>query len=108
MRIFKQVTRFDFLGKRRGAWMLSAVLLAASIGSLGVRGLNFGIDFTGGTLVELEYLEKNNFSPVQIVQDLYHLLSVFYYKILIYLSLSLLQTLHLYTNHHDHLPPTQV
>ena len=58
MRIFKKVTQFDFLGKRRGAWILSAVLLAVSVGSLGVRGLNFGIDFTGGTLVELEYLQS--------------------------------------------------
>ena len=58
MRIFKKVTQFDFLGKRRVAWIFSAVLLAVSVGSLGVRGLNFGIDFTGGTLVELEYLQS--------------------------------------------------
>ena len=64
MRIFKKVTQFDFLGKRRAAWILSAVLLAASIGSLGVRGLNFGIDFTGGTLVELEYLQSTD--PVAV------------------------------------------
>ena len=64
MRIFKKVTEFDFLGRRRAAWILSAVLLAVSIGSLGVRGLNFGIDFTGGTLVELEYLQSTD--PVEV------------------------------------------
>ena len=64
MRIFKQVTQFDFLGKRRGAWVLSIVLLVASLGSLGLRGLNFGIDFTGGTLVEIEYAESTN--PVTV------------------------------------------
>ncbi len=64
MRIFKQVTQFDFLGKRRGAWVLSIVLLVASLGSLGLRGLNFGIDFTGGTLVEIEYAESAN--PVTV------------------------------------------
>jgi len=58
MRIFKQVTQFDFLGKRRTAWIVSLVLLLLSIGSLGIRGLNFGIDFTGGTLVELEYAQS--------------------------------------------------
>ena len=35
--------------------MLSAVLLVISIGSLAVQGLNFGIDFTGGTLLEVGY-----------------------------------------------------
>ena len=64
MRIFKKVTQFDFLGRRRAAWILSAVLIAVSIGSLGVRGLNFGIDFTGGTLVELEYLQSTD--PVAV------------------------------------------
>jgi len=58
MRIFKQVTQFDFLGKRRTAWIVSLVLLVLSIGSLGIRGLSFGIDFTGGTLVELEYTQS--------------------------------------------------
>ena len=58
MRIFKQVTQFDFLGKRRTAWIVSLVLLVLSIGSLGIRGLSFGIDFTGGTLVELEYAQS--------------------------------------------------
>ena len=44
--------------------MLSIVLLVASLGSLGLRGLNFGIDFTGGTLVEIEYAESAN--PVTV------------------------------------------
>ncbi|MEO1848185.1 MAG: protein translocase subunit SecF, partial [Pseudomonadota bacterium] len=51
MRFFEKVTDFDFLGKRRSALLVSLVLLAISAGSLGIRGLNFGIDFTGGTLV---------------------------------------------------------
>jgi len=48
---------FDFLGKRYLAFAFSGVLLLASIVSLAVQGLSFGIDFTGGTLVEVAYEE---------------------------------------------------
>ena len=45
----------DFVGKRKIALIFSAILLIASIASLGLQGLKFGIDFTGGTLIELGY-----------------------------------------------------
>ncbi len=45
---------FDFLGKRKIALLLSGLLLV-SIVSLAVKGLVLGIDFTGGTLVEIGY-----------------------------------------------------
>ena len=45
----------DFVGKRKYAMMLSAFLLAVSIVSIGFQGLKLGIDFTGGTLIELGY-----------------------------------------------------
>jgi preprotein translocase subunit SecF len=48
-------TRFDFMGKRVLAYTLSSVLLLVAIGSVAVQGLKFGIDFTGGTLIELGY-----------------------------------------------------
>ena len=48
-------TRIDFMGRRRLALALSGVLLAVSLGSLAARGLQFGIDFTGGVLVEVGY-----------------------------------------------------
>ena len=43
------------MSKRKYAMMFSALLLLVSIGSLAVNRLNFGIDFTGGTLVEVGY-----------------------------------------------------
>lgn len=54
-------TRFgkiDFMGKRKYALVFSAALVIASIIAMVVDGLNFGIDFTGGTLVELGYQQS--------------------------------------------------
>ncbi len=45
----------DFLGKRKIALIISSVLIVCSIVSLAANGLKLGIDFTGGTLVEVGY-----------------------------------------------------
>ena len=45
----------DFMGQRKVAGILSIVLLLVSLGSIATQGLSFGLDFTGGALVEVEY-----------------------------------------------------
>ncbi len=55
MKIFNKEPSFDFMGKRKLALVMSLILVIISIGSLATRGLNFGIDFTGGTLIEVGY-----------------------------------------------------
>ncbi len=45
----------DFLGKRKVAMIFSALLLIASIVSLAINGLKLGVDFTGGTVVEVGF-----------------------------------------------------
>lgn len=57
MEFFKKQTSIDFLGwkQKRIGFAISLGLILLSIVLLATRGLNFGIDFTGGTLVELGY-----------------------------------------------------
>ena len=45
----------NFMGIRHVAVALTLLLTLVSIGALAVKGLNFGLDFTGGTLIELGY-----------------------------------------------------
>ena len=68
MQILNQETRIPFLNWRKIAAVISAVLIAIGIWSLVDRGLVLGIDFTGGTLVELQY--QNNVEIADVRQTL--------------------------------------
>jgi len=57
--------KYDFLGKRHIALLLSGILMAVSLGSLFVQGLVFGIDFTGGTLVEVGYSQPTELKGIR-------------------------------------------
>ncbi|MEM8845303.1 MAG: protein translocase subunit SecF [Pseudomonadota bacterium] len=70
MQLIKPNTRIDFLSKRKIAWIISAILIVVSIASLTTRGLNLGIDFTGGTLVEVGYVDSVELQPIrEALQD---------------------------------------
>ena len=58
MRFFSSATQIDFMGKRKLAMGFSILLILISLGSLVTRGLNFGIDFTGGTIIEVAYPDR--------------------------------------------------
>ncbi|MDP6182819.1 MAG: protein translocase subunit SecF, partial [Gammaproteobacteria bacterium] len=49
---------FDFMRRRKLAYFFSSILVLGSAAALVTNGLKFGIDFTGGTLVELGYTEN--------------------------------------------------
>lgn len=54
-----------FMAHRRIAMFLSLVLIIGSIASLAIKGLNFGLDFTGGTLVEVGYSQVEPLSDIR-------------------------------------------
>ncbi|MFZ0665162.1 MAG: protein translocase subunit SecF, partial [Acidimicrobiales bacterium] len=54
IRLYRGETSFDFVGRRRWWYLLSAVIIIAGLVSLGTRGFNLGIDFKGGTSWEIQ------------------------------------------------------
>ena len=56
---------FDFMRRRKLAYVFSSLLLLGSVAGLVSQGLNFGIDFTGGTLVELGYSEAADLEDIR-------------------------------------------
>ncbi len=67
MRLIKSKTSIDFLsqGRRRMALSISAILVIVSLVSLSTRGLDFGIDFTGGILLEVGYPQAVNLDEIR-------------------------------------------
>ena len=57
MEILKHATHIDFMSQRKFALVFSAALIALALGSMVTRGLSYGLDFTGGTLIEVGYPE---------------------------------------------------
>lgn len=56
---------FDFIGKRKFAYALSCIIIIAGIVSLFVQGLNFGIDFTRGTVFQVQYEDNKEISDLR-------------------------------------------
>ncbi|MGI6145343.1 MAG: protein translocase subunit SecF, partial [Peptococcia bacterium] len=59
----------DIIGKRKVWYILTLILLLTAIISLFVQGLNFGIDFQGGTLLQLKF-EKADVTDTEIREAL--------------------------------------
>jgi len=65
MQLISPDTHIDFLNKRKIAFAVSGILLLVSLGFLVTKGLNFGIDFTGGTLVEARFQKPPEISKIR-------------------------------------------
>lgn len=78
MEFFKKQTHFDFMGIRRFTGTVTAILWIISIGLLITKGLNFGLDFTGGTEIEARFESPMEPSVVrsQLEQEGFHSIKV--------------------------------
>jgi preprotein translocase subunit SecF len=66
MEFFKGNKTFDFMGKRLPFLGLSSILVIASLILLFTKGLNFGVDFAGGTIVQVKY---DQIAPIDKMRD---------------------------------------
>jgi preprotein translocase subunit SecF len=64
-----KTTNINFIGNRNIALIFSGVLMIISIGSLAIRGLQMGIDFTGGTLIEVGYQKAADLTVLRNTLD---------------------------------------
>lgn len=69
MEFFNPNSKVDFMGARKWTALFSALIFLLSIGALLVNGLKWGLDFTGGTQIEVSYSEPANLE--QIRENLY-------------------------------------
>ncbi len=58
-------TKFDFIGQRYFAFFVTAVMIVGSIFLVATKGLNYGIDFTGGTLIEVAVKETPDIAALR-------------------------------------------
>ena len=66
MQLIKSDINIDFLGKQKIGFALSLILIIVSIGSLIIhKGPNYGIDFVGGTLVQIKFSQQVAVSDIR-------------------------------------------
>ena len=66
MEFFKQTKTIGFMKKSKLAMIISIVLVLSSYGLLLTKGLNFGVDFAGGTIVQVKY---DSPAPISTIRD---------------------------------------
>ena len=65
MELFHHDLNIDFLGMRKVSIVISAILIVVSIWAVAVKGLNYGLDFTGGILIQVNYQQPIDVGDVR-------------------------------------------
>lgn len=69
MEIFHRKTQYDFIGKRYIPFLFSGTLVAASIVSLAVKGLNYSIDFVGGNAIRMTFAQPTEIGALRAMLE---------------------------------------
>jgi preprotein translocase subunit SecF len=72
MRLFKD-THYDFMGVRKWAFLGSTLLIVIGLISLIVRGPKFGVDFSGGTIIQVKFRDAVDLAKVRQALEEVHL-----------------------------------
>ncbi|MDF1880878.1 protein translocase subunit SecF, partial [Sulfurimonas sp. MAG313] len=67
MEFFKYTRTFDFMSKKMMTLVFSLTLVLASYAILATKGLNYGIDFAGGTVIQVKY---DTVAPIKTMRSL--------------------------------------
>ncbi len=65
MEFFKQTKTIGFMGRSKIAMIISVILVLGSYGLLITKGLNYGVDFAGGTIVQVQYTQD---APIDVMR----------------------------------------
>lgn len=65
MELFKSDSNVDFMGARKWTALFSALIFVVSLGALFVNGLKWGLDFTGGTQIEVTYANAADLAGIR-------------------------------------------
>lgn len=65
MEFIKSGTKIDFVGKMKFAFCLTSVAMILSIVYLTIHGLNLGIDFAGGTMVQIQFKDQTSIDKIR-------------------------------------------
>lgn len=63
--LIKQGTKFDFMGKAKLFFLISGVFILISLGLIFTKGFNFGIDFAGGTIVQVKFEKAPDLNQIR-------------------------------------------